>query len=115
MAREDEFLERHFLKEEEFLDTYGYGGILTAARKAIEPDEWHPDKQCNDGVRQSREYFIRTGELTAFAFKSAAVYHRADGFSSAQILLETAIRLVNVRVTKEGNSLRGEKIVDKAK
>jgi hypothetical protein len=41
------------------------------------------------------------------------VYHDDKGFSSAQIVLKSSQRIVNVKVRKIGNEFIGETIVDK--
>jgi len=106
----EEYLKRYYVKEEEFVDEFF--GVASVAAKALNY-EWRPDDQCNDATRKSRDYFLSTGELEQLTFMSAAVYHTAGRFSSAQIILESSKRVVNVRVKKVDGELVAEKIVDK--
>ena len=106
----DEYLARNYLKEEEFLDEYGE--VASVAARTLN-GEWQPDYQCDDAARKNRDYFKSTGELVQLAFRSAAVFHSANQFSSVQIVLESSSRVVNVRVKLTGDDLMAEKILDR--
>jgi hypothetical protein len=112
MASDREVLHRYYTREEEFLNEFGSGGIVSAVNKAISPDEWRANYHCNDAERQQRDYFRKTGELSSLVFDGAAVYHTAAVFSSAQVILRTAKRIVTVQVKAEDEQLVGEKMVD---
>jgi hypothetical protein len=106
----DEHWERNYSKEEEFLDDFPNGA--GAAARLLD-GTWSPNYHCDDKVRGNRQYFLSTGELNQLVFDSADVYHDQHGFSSVQILLRSAKRIVNVRVRKVGHDLVAEKLVDK--
>jgi len=96
----EERLFRHYIKEEEFLDSYGYGGIVTAAEDALN-HEWQPKYDTDDETRRTIKYFLSTGELNTLVFDSASIFHNKDGFSSVQITLKSSHRNVTVRVRKD--------------
>lgn len=106
----DEYIKRHYLKEEEFLEEFN--DAANVAVKLLD-GEWQPNDACNDVVRKNGEYFLSTGELQHLVFDSASVYHDAKGFSSVQIVLRSSKRVVSVRVEKVDDDLVAEKIVDK--
>ena len=109
--RVTEFLKRLYKKEEEFLDEFAASAITAAA---ILGGDWQPNYHCDDHVRYNQQYFLSTGELTQLVFDSASVHHDEQGFSSVQIVLRSSKRIVTVRVTKQGEELTAEKIVDRA-
>jgi len=106
----DERLKRHYLREEEFLDEFGDSAAVAAR---FLDGAWSPDCDCDDNARKNHRYFLSTGELNQLVFDSADVYHDEHGFSSVQILLRSAKRIVNVRVRKVGQDLVAEKLIDK--
>ena len=106
----EEHLNKAYSKEEEFLDQFGN---LASVVISILNDEWQPNYGANDSVRRNQEYFFSTGEIKDLVFDSASVYHDNNGFSSAQIILESSYRLINVRVRLVNGKLVGEKIVDR--
>src|SRR4030042_2372970 len=106
----EERYKRSYLKEEEFLDEFG--DVANVAARVIN-GEWQPSYHANDSVRKNQEYFISTGELTTLVFDSASIYHNANGFSSAQIILKSSKRIVNVRVRNVKGKLIGKKIIVK--
>ena len=103
-------MEKGYFKEEEFLEEYER--IAIAAAKTLN-GEWQPNYTANDSVRRNQEYFFSTGAIENLVFDSAWVYHDNNGFSSAQIILKSSRRLVNVRVKVINDELIGEKIVDR--
>lgn len=112
MAGEIEQLRRNYTREEEFLDEFPY--VAGAATRALD-GAWRPQYDSDDRARQQRDYFISSGELDSLVFDSAAVFENGSGnFSSAQITVRTAKRLVTVRVSGTRNGpLTAEKIVDR--
>lgn len=108
----NKFLKRYYLKEEEFLDEF-YNVAGVAAR--LLDGEWSPKYDCNDAVRSNQEYFRETGYLNVLVFESAAVYHDSGGFHSVQIIFGSSTRVVNVAVTRAGDQLTAEKLVDRAR
>jgi hypothetical protein len=109
----DEHHVRYYTREEEFLDHFHM--VAWEAQKLLGED-WHPESNCDDKIRKSREYFLKTGQLNGLVFDGAAIYHSSDGFfSSAQIILKSSTRVVNLRVRKlNDNKFAAEKILDKA-
>ena len=107
-----EFLKRHYLKEEEFLDEFY--DVAAVATKLLD-GAWEPNADCDDTDRKEAKYLLSTGELYVLVFKSAAVYHDGNKFSSAQILLESSNRIVNIKVKSIDGELVAEKMVDKTK
>jgi hypothetical protein len=105
-----ERLKKLYQKEEEFLDEYGQ--IVKVAVRVLK-GKWEPNYSANDNTRKNQEYFLPTGEIKYLVFDSASVYHDNNGFSSAQIILKSVHRLVNVRVRVVNSKLVGEKIVDR--
>lgn len=105
-----EILKKYYTREEEFLEEFG--DVASQAAKVLN-NEWQPNYCANDSSRTNLNYFFSTGELNFLDFDSAAVYFDNEGFSSAQIVLKTSQRVVNVKVRKIGNEYVGEKIVDK--
>lgn len=105
----EEHLHKVYSKEEEFLGEFGN---LTSVATRILTGEWQPNYSASDNVRRNQEYFFSTGEMKELVFDSACVYHDNNGFSSAQIILKSSHRLVNVRVRLVYGKLVGEKIVD---
>ena len=102
---------RIYLKEEEFLEEFSDIARVVAGELNC---EWRPSNMCDEAERKNQEYLRSTGELSQLMFKSAALYHSADGlFSSIQIMLESSKRCVNVRVKMVGGKLVAEKILDK--
>lgn len=97
-------------KEEEFLEDFS-----SAAGTAAEllEGEWEPNYSCSDLARKNRDYFLSTGELQDLVFDTAAIYHDDSGFSSVQIVLKSASRVVTVRVRKTDKGYSAEKIVSK--
>jgi hypothetical protein len=51
--------------------------------------------------------------MDQLVFDGAAVYDDPHGFSSAQIVLRSAKRIVTIRVSMVGKELVAEKIVDR--
>ena len=91
-----------------------FGDSASAAAGALE-GAWRPQYDCDDRARQQRAYFISTGELTWLVFDSAAVFENESGvFSSVQITVRTAKRIVTVRVAHHPDGATAEKIIDKA-
>lgn len=107
----DEHLKRHYTKEEEFLDEFGN---VAAVAAHFLGGAWTPDPDCDDGARQNHRYFLASGELDQLVFDGGAVYHDAGGFSSAQIVLRSAKRVVTVRVRREDGELVASIVVDRA-
>jgi len=107
-----EYLKRHYLKEEEFLEEF-YDVAVVAAK--LVDDAWRPNPDCNDSSRRNLDYFLSSGQLNDLFFRSAAVYHDTNKFSSVQIVLESSQRIVTVKVKSEDGNLVGEKLVDKIK
>lgn len=105
-----EKLKKSYRKEEEFLDEF-YNVAAEAA--SFLQGEWTPNPKCSDETRRNRDYFLSTGDLNSLAFETAEVYHDQDGFSSAQIILRSTKRIVNIRVRMAGDKFVSEKIVDK--
>jgi hypothetical protein len=106
----EEYFDRNYLKEEEFLD--GFGGCASAAA-ALLNGEWRPNYRCDDQTRRNQNYFKSSGELSRLVFESAASFHNVDGFSSVQIVLCSSTRKVTVRVRRTDSDLIAEKIVDR--
>ena len=105
-----EFMWRNYLKEEEFLDEYG---DVAAVASELLGDDWSPNYGCDERDRHNRDYFLSSGEQISLVFQSAPVFHSGKFFSSAQIVLQSSKRIVNVRVSKNDNGeLVAEKIVD---
>jgi hypothetical protein len=102
----EERLRKHYLKEEEFLDEFD--SIASVAVKILE-GEWQPNYAANDNTRKNQDNF----KMQCLVFDSASVYHDKNGFSSAQIILKSSHRRVNVRIRKINGELVGEKIFDK--
>src|SRR5690242_14030026 len=108
-----EYMKRHYLREEEFLDEFY--NVATVASKILNGD-WQPNSHCNDNIRQSQKYALSNGYMKKFVFNSASVYHDENRFfSSAQVLLKSSDRFVNIRVKKDGKKLVGEIIIEKNK
>ena len=103
-------MEKRYSKEEEFLDEY-WQTAKVAVR--ILNGEWEPNFGANDNTRKNQEYFLPTGEINNLVFDEAWVCHDNNGFSSAQIILKSSHRLVNVQVRVVNGELVGEKIIDK--
>jgi len=108
----DEELYRTYRKEEEFAERFR-SSAWTASR--LLEGVWKPNRWCDNIVRQNRKLLLSAGQQSDLVFTSAAVYHDpTTGFlTSIEILLESSIRIVNVRVNKKGDKLRAEKIVDR--
>jgi hypothetical protein len=104
-------LKQYYVKEEEFLDTFESVAIIAA--RALD-GAWSPDFHCDDEIRRSREVMLSAHRLEHLVFAGAAVYHNDTGFSSAQIALRSATRMVNVRVRRIGSDLVAEKLADRA-
>ncbi len=105
-----EIMKKLYQKEEDFLSDYE-AVALVAARTL--KDEWQPNYDANENVRKNQDYFYATGELEQLVFDSASIYHDNNVFSSAQIILKSSQRLVNVRVRIVNGKLVGEKIITK--
>ena len=105
-----EFLKRQYTKDEEFLDEFQ---MVAYEAAQLMGDDWHPAPSCDDSMRKQTKYFLSTGELGSLVFDSAAVYHDENGFSSAQIILKSSKRVVNVRVKQVDGKLVAQKLLDK--
>lgn len=105
-----ERLKKLYQKEEEFLDEYEQ--IVKVAVRVLKC-KWEPNYHANDNTRKNQGNFLPTGEIEYLVFDSASVYHDNNGFSSAQIILKSAHRLINVRVRVVNSKLVGAKIVDR--
>jgi hypothetical protein len=105
-----EFLKRHYLKEEEFLDEFHMAAYAAAK---LMGEDWHPTPSCNDNMRKQTKYFLDSGQQVNLVFDGASVYHDANGFSSAQIILKSSKRLVTARVRQVDGELVAEKLLDK--
>jgi hypothetical protein len=106
----EEHLKKVYNKEEEFLDEFG--DLASVVARTLN-NEWQPNYAANNGVRKNQDYFFSRGELKDLVFDSASTYHDNSGFSSAQIILKSSHRLVNVRVRLINGELVGERIVDR--
>jgi hypothetical protein len=106
-----EQLKQYYVKEEEFLDRFESVALIAA--RSLD-GVWSPDFHCDDAVRRSRDVLLSTHQLDQLVFVGAAVYHTDAAFSSAQIALRSATRVVNVRVRKIGSDLVAEKLADRA-
>ena len=104
-------MKRNYLKEEEFVDEFF--NWSAAAADAVN-HEWTPDASCNDDKRKNQDYFLKSGEMNQLVFRSAFTHDDNDNLS-AQILLESSKRIVNVKVRNEGNKMIAEIILDKPK
>jgi len=100
---------RSYLKEEEFWDEYPR--IAHEVAKLLN-SPWKLNPASNDKVRQQTVYLLSRGEFDVLRFDAAYVYHDENGFSSAQIILKSSKRTVNVRVKEINGSLLAEKILD---
>lgn len=108
-----ETMVRHYLKEEEFLDEFPGAG--PAISQAVD-GEYEPNYDCNNQTRANIKYFLESGELSSLAFDSASIYHEAGYFSSAQVVLKSAKRVVTVRIRPSNETklvYNTEIIVDK--
>jgi hypothetical protein len=105
-----EYLKKPYNREEEFLDEFG--NIASVAVRLVK-GEWQPNYFASDTTRKNQEYFLPLGEIENLVFDQAWVYHDNNGFSSAQIILKSSHRTVNVLVRMVNGELVGEKIVDK--
>lgn len=106
-----ERLNRHYLREEEFLDEcYEFAG------KAVHllGGEWSPNEDCDDRVRRDQRYFLSTGSLSSLVFDSASIYSDADGLSLVKIILRSSHRVVIVALKRVGDDFVAEKISDRA-
>jgi hypothetical protein len=101
---------QYYTREEEFLEEFG--NVASHAVKVLK-GEWQPNYNASDSSRRNEEYYFSTGELNFLVVDSGTVYHDDKGFSSAQIVLKSSQRIVNVKVRKIGNEFIGETIVDK--
>jgi hypothetical protein len=101
-----ESLKRYFTREEEFLEEC-YS--VASAAVTLLGDDWHPNPSCNDAARENQEYLLRTGELMSLVFEGAAVYHDADLFSSARLVLKSSERSITVSVRQVGGELIAER------
>jgi hypothetical protein len=83
-----EYMKRHYLKEEEFLDEFF--NVASVASKLLN-GAWEPNTHSNDSIRHSHKYFLSNGILHTLIFNSASVYHDENRFfSSVQLLLESS-------------------------
>jgi hypothetical protein len=106
-----EFLRRHYLKEEDFLDEFQ--DVAYVAARLLRGD-WQPDVSCDDRTREERDDILGSGQLDDLVFQNAAVYDTPNRmFSSAQITLRSSRRLVSVRVRDVDGHLLAEKTFDK--
>jgi hypothetical protein len=106
-----EHLKQYYVREEEFLDHFESAAIVAA--RSIQ-GEWAPNYHCDDGVRRQRDAQLSAGTLRELVFSGAAVYHVDAHFSSIQIALRSAVRMLNIRVRRtETEELVAEKIVDR--
>lgn len=103
---------KSFYKEEQFLEQYS--DIAEKAAEVIN-HEWVPNYFADDNTRRNQEYFMGTKELKDLVFISAHVEYKVGGALSTQVLLESANRVVTIRVTKSNGVLQGEVLVDKEK
>lgn len=102
---------RHlYAREEEFLDEF-YNWAATAA-SALD-GAWKPNYGCDDNARKQRDYFLSTRELSMLAFMSASIHEQSDGEPYAVILLESATRIVNVKVQRQAGVSVAEVILDR--
>lgn len=106
-----ERLKQYYVKEEEFLDRFETVAIIAAR---FLDGAWSPDFHCDDALRRSRDAMLSAHELDQLVFVGAAVYENDEGFSSAQLALRSATRIVNVRVRKRGADLVADKLADRA-
>jgi len=106
-----EQLKQYYAKEEEFLDQFENAAIVAAL--SIQ-GEWTPNYRCDDAVRRQRDAQLTAGTLRELVFTGAALYHVDARFSSIQIALRSAKRMLNIRVRHDaGHELVAEKIVDR--
>src|SRR3569623_737746 len=103
---------RNYLKEEEFLDEFY---IWAAVALQVLDGRWRPNYSCDDNARKQRDYFLKSGELLALAFMSAAVIGDAKSGVHAQILLESSERVVNVKVEERDGKPFAQILIDKQK
>jgi hypothetical protein len=106
-----EHLKQYYVKEEEFLDHFESAAIVAA--RCIQ-GEWTPNYRCDDAVRKQREAQLSAGTLRELVFTGAALYQVDAHFSSIQIALRSAARMLNIRVRRtDTEELVAEKIVDR--
>ena len=111
----EERLVRYFNKEEQFLEEFDSGGVISAILGVIDRDAWRPEYDANDETRRKNEYTLKEGFFPdTFFFDGAALYHQGGQFSSVQVILKSSKRVVTIRVSRdENNELNAQKIVDK--
>jgi hypothetical protein len=106
-----EQLKQYYVKEEEFLDHFESAAIVAA--RSIQ-GEWTPNYRCDDAVRRQRDEQLSAGTLRELVFSGAAVNQIDAHFSSIQIALRSAARMLNIRVRRTAEQeLVAEKIVDR--
>ena len=104
-----EYLKRVYNKEEEFLDKFA--DVAEAVSRSLGND-WEPNYWCNDKTREKTKYLLSTGELHKLTFDSASVRYSKEGFSSAQIVLQSSVRIVTMRVKKASGDLIAENLAE---
>ena len=101
----DEYVRRHYLKEEEFLEEHyeTVDAILPALG-----GRWQPNYRCNDLARQRQDMLFASGKLTQLTFIDAAVFYNAAGMSSIRVNLCSSDGLIVARI----HWANGEAIVE---
>ena len=105
-------MNRNYLKEEEFLDEfYNWASIAANELKGA----WNPNYSCDDRARRNRDYFMKSGHLSQLVFQFAALTREPDGEVHVQILLESAVRIINVKVGEREGTTYVKVLLDKSK
>ncbi len=107
-----EYPKRVCHKEEEFLDAYS---MAAEPVSRLLSGDWKPNYWCNDKIRLNTKQSLSKGELQTLTFDSATVYHDKKSFCSAEIVLQSSVRTVTVRIKKTNGDLIAEEISEQKK
>jgi hypothetical protein len=83
----DEYVHVQYVKEEEFLEEhYETADVL----RELLGQDWKPNYQCNDAVRERRRLLLANGQLHELAFDTGVIFHRDRIMSSIGIYLRSS-------------------------
>jgi hypothetical protein len=91
----DEYVNVQFLREEEFLEVH-YETV--DALLGVLGQDWKPNYQCNDEVRERRGVLRATGQLEELVFEAGVISHHKGMMSSIGIYLHSSTRFLVARV-----------------